>query len=89
MCVYVCVCVCVCVCVYKMEYWTSLMTRSVKNLCNAGDLSFVPGSGRSPGEENGYPLQYSCMENPMDRRARQATVHEVAKSWKDCVTKPT
>ena len=37
--------------------------------CNAGDLSSIPGSGRSPGEGNGNPLQYSCLENPMDREA--------------------
>ena len=36
---------------------------------NAGDLGSIPGSGKSPGEGNGYPLQYSCLENPMDRRA--------------------
>jgi len=40
----------------------------------------IPGSGRSPGEGTGYPLQYSCLENPMERAARQATVHGVAKS---------
>ena len=38
-----------------------------QSACNAGDLGSVPGSGRSPGEGNGYPLQYSCLENPMDR----------------------
>ena len=47
---------------------------------NAGDRGLIPGSGRSPGEENGNPLQYSCLENPMDRGAWQATVHGVAKS---------
>ena len=53
----------------------------VKNLlANAGVSSSVPGSGRSPGEGNGYPLQYSCLENPMDRGTWQATVHGVAKS---------
>ena len=41
----------------------------VRNLSNAGDLGLIPGSGRSPGEGNGYPLQYSCLENPMDRGA--------------------
>ena len=46
---------------------------------NAGDLGSIPGSGRSPGEGNGHPLQYSCLENPMDRGAWQATVHEVTK----------
>ena len=48
--------------------------------CDVGDLGLIPGSGRSPGEGNGNPLQYSCLENPMDRGAWQATVHGVAKS---------
>ena len=47
--------------------------------CNVGDLGSVPRSGRSPGEGNGNPLQYSCLENSMDRGAWQATVHWVAK----------
>ena len=46
-----------------------------------GDLGSIPGSGRSPGERNGKPLQYSCLKNPMDGRAWWATVHGVAKSW--------
>ena len=48
---------------------------------NAGDPGSVPGLGRSPGERNGYPLQYSCLENPLDRGAWQAAVHGVTKSW--------
>ena len=44
---------------------------------NAGNLSSIPGLGRDPGEGKGYPLQYSGLENPMDRRIWQATVHEV------------
>ena len=48
--------------------------------CNAGDLGLNPGLGRSPAERNGNPLQYSCLENPMDGRAWWATVHGVAKS---------
>ena len=44
--------------------------------CNAGDPGSIPGSGRSPGEGNGYALQYSCLENPMDRGAWWATAHE-------------
>ena len=48
--------------------------------CNVGDLGLTPGSGRSPGEGNGNPLQYSCLENPMDGGAWWATVHGVAKS---------
>ena len=47
---------------------------------NAGDLGSIPGLGRSPGEENGNPLQYSCLENPMDGEAWRATVHGVPKS---------
>ena len=47
---------------------------------NAGDLGSIPGSGRSPGEGNGTPLQYSCVENPMEGGAWWATVHGVAKS---------
>ena len=54
----------------------------VKNLtANAGDMGSIPGSGRSPGEGNGNPLQFSCLGNPMDIAAWQATVREVAKSW--------
>ena len=52
-----------------------------ESACNAGDLSSIPESGRSPGEGNGYPLQYSCLENPMDRGDWQATIHGVTKSW--------
>ena len=56
----------------------------VKNLpANAGDINdsdSIPGSGRSPGEGDGYPLQYSCQESPMVRGAWQATVHRVVKS---------
>ena len=46
---------------------------------NAGDMGLIPGLGRSPGEGNGNPFQYSCLENPMDRGAWWATVHGVAK----------
>ena len=48
--------------------------------CNAGDQGSIPGSGRSPGVGNSYPLQCSCLENSMDRGAWQSTVHGVAKS---------
>ena len=51
-----------------------------ESTCNGGDLGSIPGLGRSPGEGNGHPLQYSCLENPMDRGAWQATVHGVANS---------
>ena len=48
--------------------------------CNAADPGSIPGLGRSPAEGNGNPLQYSCLENPMDRGAWRATVHGVTKS---------
>jgi len=51
-----------------------------ESACNTGDLGPVPGSGRYPGEGNGYPLQYSCLENSMDRGAWQARVHGVTES---------
>ena len=51
-----------------------------ESACNAGDLGSAPGSGRSPGEGKGNPLQYSCQKNPMDRGAWQGTVHRVTKS---------
>ena len=50
--------------------------------CNAGDMGSIPGSGRSPGERNGYPLQYSCLENSLGRGTWWAAVHGVAKSQK-------
>ena len=51
-----------------------------ESVCNAGDLGLIPVWGRSPGEGNGNPLQYSCLENPLDGGALWATVHGVAKS---------
>ena len=56
------------------------MAQSVKSACNARDLGLISGLGRSPGEGNGNPLQFSCLENAMDRGAWQATVHGAAKS---------
>ena len=47
----------------------------------ARDLALIPGSGRSPGKGNGNPLQYSCLENPMDREAWWTMAHGIAKSW--------
>ena len=51
-----------------------------ESACNAGDLGSIPGSGRCPGEGDGYPLQYSCLENPVYRGIWWATVHGVKKS---------
>ena len=57
-----------------------------ESACSAGHLSSILGSGSSPGEGNGYPLQYSCLENPRDRGAWWATVHEVARVEHNWVT---
>ena len=65
--------------------WASQLALVVKNLpvCagDVRDVGSIPGLGRSPGEGNDYPLQYSCLESPMDRGAWQAPVHGVGKSW--------
>ena len=58
-----------------------------ESACSAGDWGSILGLGRSPGEGNGNPLQYSCLENPMDKGAWQATVHGVARVGHDLVTK--
>ena len=52
-----------------------------ESACDAGDLGSIPGLGRSLGEGNGNPLQYSCLEKPMDREAWEATVQGFTKSW--------
>ena len=54
---------------------------SKASACNVGDLGLIPGLGRSPGEGNGNPLQFSCLENLMDGGAWWATIHGVSKSW--------
>ena len=59
------------------------------SVCKVGDLGSTPGIGRSPGEGNGNALQYSCLENPMDREAWWVTVHGVARVRHDLVTKPS
>ena len=60
-------------------FWASLLAL-VENLpANTGDAGLIPGLGRAPGEGNGNPLQYSCLENPKDREAWWATVHRVTK----------
>ena len=64
-----------------MYAWDFPCGLVVKNLpANAGDVGSVPGSERSPGEGNGNPLQYSCLGNPMDNGAQQATDHGFTKS---------
>ena len=50
-----------------------------ESACNAGNLGSIPGPERNPGEGNGYPFQYSCLEDPMDRGAWRAIVHRVTK----------
>ena len=60
--------------------WAELITY-YGAFCNAGGLGLIPGSERSPGGGHDNPLQYSCLENPMDREAWRATVHGVTKSW--------
>ena len=67
----------------------SLIAQSVKSACSAGHPGSIPGSGRSPGEGNGNPLQYFCLENPVDRGAWWLTVHGVARVRHNLVTKPT
>ena len=65
----------------SLSFEASKVALVVKNLsANAGDPGSIPGLGRSPGEGNGNPLQYSCQENPVDRGAWWATVDGVAKS---------
>ena len=61
--------------------WISLLAQMVKKLPAMQETGFIPGLGRSSGERNGNPLQYSCPENFLDRGSRWATVHGVAKSW--------
>ena len=72
-------------CATFMDHYASIVgfpdsSVGKESACNAGDPSLIPGSGRSSGEGNGYPLQYSCLENSMDRGPWQATIHGVTKS---------
>ena len=57
-----------------------MVAQTIKNLPAMQEKGLIRVSGRSPGEENGYPLQYSCLENSMDRGAWRATIHGVAKN---------
>ena len=63
----------------EILYGIPYMRDSKGSVCSAGDLGSTPGLGRSTGEGNGYPVQYSCLQNPHGQR--QATVHGVVKSW--------
>ena len=67
--------------------WTDI-TDQIESDCNAGDLGLIPGSGRSSGEENGNSLQYSHLENPVDRGAWQAAVHGIPRVGHDLAIKP-
>ena len=71
-------------CLYKQNYEVKDFpsgSDSKVSAYNAGDLGLISGLGRSPAEGNGNTLQYSCLENPMDRGAWRVTVHRGAKSW--------
>ena len=61
---------------------------STESTCNGGDQGSIPGSRRSSGEGNGNPLQYSCLENPVDREAWRATAHGVKRIGHNLATKP-
>ena len=65
----------------KSNLGFSFSSVGKESACNAGDLDSIPGLGRSPGEGNGNPLQYPCLENLMERGAWWAAVHGVVKSW--------
>ena len=67
-------------CVYVGLPWWLSGKESACYVGATGDVGLIHGSGRSPGEGNGYPVQYSCLEKPMDRGAWRATVHRIAKS---------
>ena len=67
--------------VEKLEEGFPGSSDGKESSCNEGDAGSVPGSGRSPGEGHSNPLQYSCLENSLERRAWRATVHGLAKNW--------
>ena len=76
----------------RLSWWLSgLKTKNKKQKtteCTAGDVGLIPRSGRSPGEGDGYPLQYSCLGNPTDREARWVTAHAVTGVRHDLGIKP-
>ena len=65
---------------YDVCVYTYIIDSVTDSVCNEGDMGLIPGSGRSPGGGNGNTLQYSCLENSMDRGTWQVTVHGVVKS---------
>ena len=67
-------------CLFKTVLKVSKWLSGKESACNAGNVGLIPGSGRSPEGGHGNLLQYSCLENPVDRGAWRATVHAVAKS---------
>ena len=67
-------------CIQRTDSWAARWHSDKESTCNEGDTSSIPGLGRSLGEGNGKPLQYSCQGNPMDIEAWQAAIHGVAKS---------
>ena len=67
--------------VARVEEFMRLSSIGLGGSCNAGNLGLIFVLGRPPGERNGYPLQYSCLENPMDRGVWWAAVYGVAMSW--------
>ena len=72
-----CMYMCIHICVYTVYIWL------LRGSCNTGDADSIPGLERSLGGGNGNPLQYSCLENPMDRGAREATVQGVTRVGHD------
>ena len=67
-------------CILKSDYRASLVAQMIESACNTGELGLIPGLGRSPGERNGYLLQFSCLESSMDKGPWRAIVHGVGKS---------
>ena len=71
-----------------LQFWASLLLSEKETACKIGNLGLISGSGRSPEEGNGNPLQYSCLESPMDGGAWWATVYGVPRVRRNLVTKP-
>ena len=74
--------------VAKLLHGFPVSSAGKESTCNAGDPGSIPGLGRSPGEGNDDPLQYSCLENPRDRGVWQVTVHGVIRVRHNLATKP-